>query len=74
VRAVGRHVLGLQRLEQLPHEERVAARRLVTRGAERLLGIGSQPSPDELGDGGLAQRGWLHPNRHGILGDLGEQA
>ena len=45
----------------------------MTRGAERLLGVGSQPSAHELGDGGLAQLARMHRNRHGIVGDLGEQ-
>ena len=73
VSAVGPHVLRLQRLEQLPHEQRIAAGRLMTRGAERLLGIGSQPSAHELGHGGLAQLVRMHRDRHGIVGDLGEQ-
>jgi hypothetical protein len=45
----------------------------MARGAERLLGIGSQPFAYELGHGGLAQPARLHRNRDGILGDLGEQ-
>ena len=45
----------------------------MARGAERLLGVGSQPSAHELGHGGLAQRAGMHRDRHGIVGYLGEQ-
>jgi hypothetical protein len=44
VRPVGPHGFRLQRLEQLPHEQRIAGGRLMARRTERLLGVGSQPS------------------------------
>ena len=73
VRPVGRHRLLLQRLQQLAHEQRVTAGRLMTRGAERLLGLGPQPCAHELGHGGLGQLRQLHRDRHGVGCDLGEQ-
>ena len=45
----------------------------MARGAERLLGVGSQPSAHELGHGGFGQRAGMHRHRHGIVGYLGEQ-
>ena len=40
VSPVGPHAVRLQRLEQLPYEQGIAAGSRVTRGAERLLGFG----------------------------------
>ena len=45
----------------------------MARGAERLLGIGSQPPTHELGHGRLAQLVQMHRDGRGIVGDLGEQ-
>ena len=70
---VGLHGVGLERVQQLADEQRVAAGGAVARLPERAVGLAAQPARDEVADGVLAQRAGPDVCGGRVVGDLGQQ-
>ena len=70
---VGRHPVRGERGEKLPEQERIAARRLVARRAERGVRVAPEALAHEISHPGLRERTGPQPLRGGIARDLAEQ-
>ena len=68
-----REALAVDRVEDRPQEQRVAAGGRVARDDERLLGLDLELVPGQRGDRGDAQRGRPDHQRRGIGDQLGQQ-